>query len=347
MKIGIIPENIFERIALWLGLAPIPLVDTQMAFLKAKAIMVATKGQLFECLSDGPLKACEVADRAKAHPLATEKLLNTLVHLDYLKKKGAHYSLSSLSRKWMLKKSPRSLYHKIQFLSVEWDMLRHYDHYLRTGEPIDIHGSFNSRQWQMYQLAMKDIARVVSAEIVRSTPVPKTASRLLDIGGAHGYYSKAFCEEYEDLHALVIDLPEALACTHALSSTDNATAKVQYRAGNVVTDCLGKEEWDLILMANIVHHFDDETNRLIACKVKQALRPGGFYIILDFVKENEPQQGDHIGGLLDLYFSLVSDGGIFRIKDMIQWQKDADLMPMKTIWLRTVPGHVLQIGVKR
>jgi 2-polyprenyl-3-methyl-5-hydroxy-6-metoxy-1,4-benzoquinol methylase len=340
MKIGILPENIFEQIALWLGLAPVPLVDTQMAFLKAKAIMVATKGQLFECLSVGPLMACEVAARARAHPLATEKILNTLVHLDYLKKNGKHYSLSSLSRKWMLKKSPRSLYHKIEFLSVEWD------HYLRTGEPIDIHRSFDSRQWQMYQLAMKDLARVVSAEIVRSTPVPKTAKRLLDIGGAHGHYSRAFCERYEDLHALVLDLPEALECTHALSPVDT-TAKVQYRAGNVITDCLGSDEWDIVLMANTVHHFDHETNRRIASKVTQGLRTGGFYVILDFVKENEAQEGDHMGGLLDLYFSLLSDGGIFRLDDMIQWQRDANLIPMKTIRLHTVPGHVLQIGVKR
>ena len=113
-----------------------------------------------------------------------------------------------------------------------------------------------------------------------------------------------------------------------------------------MTDELGKDEWDIVLMANTVHHFDHETNRVIACKVTQALRSGGFYIILDFVKENEPQKGDHMGGLLDLYFSLISDGGIFRLQQMIQWQKDANLTPMKTIWLHTVPSHVLQIGVK-
>jgi hypothetical protein len=134
-----------------------------------------------------------------------------------------------------VKKSPKSLYQKIQFLSVEWDMVQHYDHYLRTGEPIDIHRSFNSRQWRMYQQAMKDLACVVSEEIVRSTPVPKIANRLLDIGGAHGYYSKAFCERYVHLHALVLDLPEALV-SHGLSSIDDTTAKVQYREGNVVTD---------------------------------------------------------------------------------------------------------------
>jgi 2-polyprenyl-3-methyl-5-hydroxy-6-metoxy-1,4-benzoquinol methylase len=347
MKIGLIPESIFEQIVVWLRLAPTPLVDTQMALLKAKTIMTAANGQIFECLSEGPLMACEVANRAKTNPQATEKILNALVHLDYLKKKGLHYSLSSLSRKWMLKKSRRSLYRKIQFLSVEWDMVQHYDHYLRTGESIDIHRSFNSDQWHMYQLAMKDLACVISKEIVRSTPVPQTASRLLDIGGSHGYYSKAFCERHAQLHAVVLDLPEALACACELSPKDELNAKVQYRQGNVVTDDLGKDEWDIVLMANLVHHFDRETNQIIASKVTQALRSGGYYVILDFVKENEPRKGDHMGGLLDLYFSLISDGGIFRLQDMIQWQKDTNLIPMKTIWLHTVPGHVLQIGIKK
>lgn len=347
MKIGLIPQNIFEQLAIWLKVVPTPLADTHGAFLKARTIMAAAKGQLFECLSDGPLLASDIAAISKTNPHATEKILNTLVHLNYLKKTGSYFSLSSLSRKWMLKDSPQSLYNKILFQSVEWDMVEQYDHYLRTGEPIDIHHSLNSQQWEMYQMAMQDLARITSLEIGNAAPVPKASTRLLDIGGAHGHYSHAFCERYLQLNAMVFDLPEALACSRTLSFSKNTDRRVQYLKGNIIHDAIGEEEWDIILMANLLHHFDASTNQMIANKVTKALRPGGFSIILDFVRDDGPREGDHIGALLDLYFSLTSCGGTFRVQEIIQWQKDAGLMPMKTIWLRTAPGHVLLVGVKK
>ena len=41
MKLSAKPESVMERIALLLNLAPLPLVDTQIAFYKARAIMAA------------------------------------------------------------------------------------------------------------------------------------------------------------------------------------------------------------------------------------------------------------------------------------------------------------------
>ena len=47
MKLSTKPESVMERIALLLNLAPLPLVDTQIAFSKARAIMAA---QRWACL---------------------------------------------------------------------------------------------------------------------------------------------------------------------------------------------------------------------------------------------------------------------------------------------------------
>lgn len=347
MKIGAIPENIFERIALWLGIAPTPLADTHLAFMMGRTIMVAVKWQLFECLSYGPLTAYETSARTNTHPAATEKLLGTLVHLGYLKKKGERFSLSSLSRKWMLKDSPNSLYHKMLFHFIEWDIVQHYDSYLKTGKPLDIHASFfDSQQWEMYQKAMRDLANIASWEIARVTPIPTRATTMLDIGGGHGLYATALCKRHPDLHAVVLDLPEAISSAERSSQNKNAESRVCYVTGDILTQDVGEEAWDIIFMANLVHHFDDETNRAIAKKVARGLRKGGFYVIVEFIRDEHLREGDHLGALLDLYFSATSDGGTFSLQEIIQWQKDAALAPLKTIRLRTVPGHIQQVAVK-
>lgn len=347
MKIGAIPENIFERIALWLGVAPTPLADTHMAFMMGRTIMVAVKGHLFECLSNGPLTACEIAIRSEMNPAATEKLLRALVHLGYLRRTGQHYSLTALSRKWMLKDSPKSLYHKMLFHFIEWDIVQQYDNYLKTGVPLDIHTSFfDSKQWEMYQKAMQDLARIGSKEVARVTPVPRRATRMLDVGGAHGHYSDSLCRRYPDLHAVILDLPEAISSACKLLGKENPGNRIQYCAGDVLTQDLGEGEWDIIFIANLVHHFDDETNRMIAKKVARALRMGGFYIVLEFVRDENLRKGDHLGALLDLYFSATSRGGTFSVPEITAWQKDAALVPLKTIYLRTIPRHIQQVAVK-
>ena len=43
MKLSVSGETAAERLAIALGLAPVPLVDTHMSFLRARAIVVATK----------------------------------------------------------------------------------------------------------------------------------------------------------------------------------------------------------------------------------------------------------------------------------------------------------------
>ena len=50
MKLKIQPQGLLERIALWFNLAPTPLVDTQVAFNAARAIMAAADVGIYEAL---------------------------------------------------------------------------------------------------------------------------------------------------------------------------------------------------------------------------------------------------------------------------------------------------------
>ena len=57
MKLGVIPENVLERVARASGVVPTPLLDTLGAMMLARTIMAATKLSVFEALASGPLPA--------------------------------------------------------------------------------------------------------------------------------------------------------------------------------------------------------------------------------------------------------------------------------------------------
>ena len=100
MKIGAIPENLLERLAVFFGLVPTPIIDTFHAVIVARAVMVATKLDIFDALAARPLSAMDLAAQLGLDGAALEKLLNVLVAIGYVQSGPAGFAPARLARKW-------------------------------------------------------------------------------------------------------------------------------------------------------------------------------------------------------------------------------------------------------
>lgn len=347
MKIGVMPETLIERIVLATGRVPTPILDTMMTMMLARTIMVATKLGVFEALAPGSLTAGEVAGRCGTDQGATKKLLNALVGADYLVADGERYALAPVARKWLLKESPQSLYDHMLFRFMEWDMVEHYEDFVRNGKPLDLHKTISSdEEWGLYQRGMRSLAAPSASEVAQRTPVPKGARDMLDIGGSHGYHSVVLCRRHPHLRAVILDLPEAVKHAAPILAKEDMGERVMHRTGNALTDDLGTEAWDIVFIAYLVHHFDDATNRELARRVAHSLRPDGVFAIQEVVRPQSPKDAGQPGALLDLYFALTSEAGSWSYEEMADWQREAGLVPQKPIRFRSVPGTGQQVAVK-
>ena len=61
MRLGIVAENLMERLILKLNVAPTPLLETQIAFSMAWSIMTGVKLGVFEAAADGPRTGASLA----------------------------------------------------------------------------------------------------------------------------------------------------------------------------------------------------------------------------------------------------------------------------------------------
>jgi SAM-dependent methyltransferase len=345
MKLTVSPENPLERLVLALGIPPITLMDTHVSFMRARAIMVGTKLGLFDALAAGPLGAAAVARQCGTAPGSTEKLLNALVGSGYLTFRNARYALSSTARKWVTATSPASIRDKVLFEFVEWALVEKFEEYVRTGRPLDMHRSVSDEEWRLYQRAMRALSGLAAPEIVRRTPMPAGAAAMLDIGGSHGFISVAMCRRYPGLRAVVLDLPQAVAHAAPILAREGMGDRVTHRAGDALIDDLGTDSWDFIYVSQLLHHFDEPTNRALVNRIARALRPKGVFVILEMIRPTSPNDSGQVGALLDLYFALTSQSGTWSIREMQAWQRDAGLESHKVIRLRTVPGAAEIIGV--
>ncbi len=87
-----------------------------------------------------------------------------------------------------------------------------------------------------------------ASEVAQRIPVPRSARKMLDIGGSHGYYSVMLCRRLSGLHSVVFDLPEAVVHASKILAQEGMGKRIAHRAGNALTDDLGNEEYDLIFI---------------------------------------------------------------------------------------------------
>lgn len=346
MKFGATPENPVEWVISRLNVAPRPLIETQMAFTLARLIMVGTKIGAFDALADGPANAEQVAERCGTSPVGTEKLLFALAGAGYVKAADGGYALTPVSRKWLLRDSPHSLADKMLMQFVEWDWIARSEEYVRTGEPFELHSVLDRDEWDIYQRGMRAMASGVAPEAVRRMPVPKGASQMLDIGGSHGFYSVSLCRRHDGLRSVVLDLPEAIEQAAPLLAAEGMGDRVVHVAGNALSDDLGTDAYDLVLIAQVAHHFTEAQNRELAERVARALRPGGIYAVLDEFRPKSAKEAGQLGALLEFYFALTSQSGTWAAEEIADWQRRAALEPRRPIRFRTLPGVGIQAAAK-
>lgn len=346
MKIKLQAENMMEWLGLQFNLAPRPLIETQIYFTSARAIMAAADLGIFEAIGKETKTTGEIAQACKTHPDGTQHLLDCLVGMGYLQCHGSRYSLKKSLHKWLLKEHDSNLVQKLRFQLLEWNWLAKLEDYVRTGTPLDIHKSVSSAEWELYQEGMRDLSINAARELAGKLPLPPGATRMLDIGGSHGLYSIELCRKHPQLSSEILDLPEAIESASAIAKRYDTTGRVKHVAGNALTDDLGTGQYDLVLINNLVHHFTAEQNQALARKVAKALKPGGYYVIGDMIRGETPGEGGVVASTLGLYFSLTSASGNWSLAEMQSWQKDAGLQSQKTITPMSLPGWKMVVARK-
>lgn len=361
MRLGVVPETPLEWLALRLGRVPTPLVDTQLAVAWGRTLLVATRLGVFEALAAAPAPAETVARRCGCVEGPMRRLLDALTGMGTLMPARDGYALGREARRWLVRGSADEVVDKVLFAFDEWRFVEHYQRYLERGEPLGMHALLTSGQaldqgpapavpdqdaYARYQRGLHALAGVSTGEVARVTPVPRGATRLLDLGGAHGRFSAALLRRHPRLRATVLDLPPAVAASRDLLAAEGLGERLRHRIGDALESDLGDGAWDVVLASQFNHHLDEAQNRALAARVARALAPGGVYVVQDLVRPASPQEARRLrlGALLDLYFAAVSGAGTFTLAQMRGWLDHAGLAAGRVRWLRTLPGMAQVVG---
>lgn len=342
MRLDVVGDNLLERLFARTNLGPWPIVHTQGAYTLARVLMAATRLGVFEALGDEPLAASAVAASCGTDPLATDKLLFALATCGYVRQLPGGYALTRRSRRWLRRSSRWSVADMVDLQYEGWELLGRSEEYVRTGTSVDLHETLEGERWGAYQRGMRAMASALAPELALRTPVPRRARLMLDVGGSHGYYSVALCRRHRRLRSIVLDLPQAIEHAAPLLAAEGLGDRVVHQAGDALSAELGTERYDLVLIAQVMHHFTEAQNRELTRRVGRALRPGGVLAIVEEFRPPRARRTQQLGGLLEFYFALTSRSGTWSEAELAAWQREARLTPARPIRLLCAPGIGIQ-----
>jgi SAM-dependent methyltransferase len=265
--------------------------------------------------------------------------------MEYLRYENEEFSLTSMAQKWIAPESPHSV-HAIAVYNnqVAWDWVSNLGEYLRTGKGMESHDVFGETQWKLYQDAMFAVAKSEVREFEKRVPIPKNATAMLDIGGANGQYVTALCRKYPKLKATILDLAGAIEKASPLA--DDVQHQIDFEVGNALTDDLGENRYDVVLLSNVAHHFTEEQNQELTKRVMRSLRKGGIFIVNEFIRPAFDGKTELVGSSSSLFFGLTSTSGNWTVAEIQSWQRAAGLKIYKTIRYFTIPGMAMVIAKK-
>ncbi len=348
MKLAPVAQNPLEWLALKAGLIPEPLAYSHFGFMISKFLLEAVDKGVFEAIGHQKVSLLHIVETCQLNQRAVESLMGVLASLKLIDQKKERYFLTRSAKKWILKDSPQSLYWLMMFdnrVCLKW--MDYTGTFLQTGKGLQYHDTFNEEEWFYYQKAMEAAAAVTSKEAVNKIAVNKNATKMLDIGGAHGLYSIALCKKYTSLNSTILDLPAAVEKATVILEAYNMGTQVKHQTGNILTDAIGFNEFDNILMASVAHHFTMEENVQVAKKAFDALKPGGYFTIIEVLRSsNNSQNKDMLSAVGDFFFALSSTSGLWSLPEIKQWQKTAGFEHYKKQSFITIPGYVAVTGRK-
>lgn len=326
---------------------PIPLGHTHIFSFIARAVYDATYFGVFDAIGNRSLTIPEVASACNLDEKALRSLFTLLTPLGYFSVTGNHFSLSGMAKKWLLKDSPSSIYDEVVFMREVWQWLAEMPDFLRTGKGLEYHDHFSGKEWELYQKGMYATAKSSAAEVAKKTPLPPHPLLMMDIGGSHGIYSVTLCKKHPGLKAVILDLPAAVEKARPILAQFDMGDRVVYEPGNALTYDFGENKFDLVFISSLMHHFKEEDNALLAQRIAKALKPGGYFVIQEFIRPRIAENAEMVGSALDLFFTLSSNAGTWSVEEIKAWQREAGLKHYKINKFLTMPGFAQVVAKKK
>ncbi len=112
------------------------------------------------------------------------------------------------------------------------------------------------------------------------------SGRVLDVAAGHGLFGIVLAQHNPGVSVTALDWPKVLDVASRHAARMGVGPRYTTIPGDAFTVDL-KGPYDLVLLTNLLHHFDPEQCTVLLKRLRSALRPGGRLVTLEFVPNED------------------------------------------------------------
>jgi SAM-dependent methyltransferase len=158
--------------------------------------------------------------------------------------------------------------------------------------------------------------------------------RVLDVAAGHGLFGIHLASRHPTAYITALDWPAVLQVAGRNAERAGVLDRWTALPGSAFEADLG-QDYDLVLLTNILHHFDQPTCERLLRRIYAGLKPGGQAITLDFVP-NEDRVSPPVPALFTLQMLASTDhGDVYTLSEYQSMFRNAGFTDAV---LQNVPG---------
>jgi len=302
-------------------------------FWASKILLSAVKFQLFTTLSERKSMSAPAIKSQLALQCTDRNVydyLDALTALGFLKREGlletAQYSNNADTDFFLDKKKPTYIGGMLEMLNNRlynfWGSL---EEGLRTGLPQneakdggDLFATLYADTDRLKEFihAMSGIQMGSFMAFSEKFDFSKSKT-LVDIGGSAGLLSLMVAKNNVHMNCLSWDLPAVAPIANETIQQFHLADRVKTANGDFFKDEFPKA--DLVVMGNILHDWNEETKLMLMKKAYDALPPGGTFIAIEGIIDNERKQ-NAFGLMMSLNMLIETGSGFdYTLADFEKW----------------------------
>jgi ubiquinone/menaquinone biosynthesis C-methylase UbiE len=264
--------------------------ETTTAYQRTAALNAAIDLDLFTAVGEGQSTIAELAQKVGGRERAVRILCDSLVVLGFLIKHGNNYRLAPDSAMFLDRRSPAFAGSARNFMGSSYvvDGFRNLAAIVRSG-PGELNNTYaddlKESAWVEFARSMAPLSHVIAMEVAKLVD-RESRMKVLDVAAGHGLFGIAIAQQNPNAAIVALDRPNVLVVAEENARRLAVAERYQLLPGDALEVDLGNG-FDVVLMPNVMHLWDRQTNVRFLKKVKAALAPKGRVIIIDFVPEED------------------------------------------------------------
>lgn len=320
--------------------------ETMNAHIKTAALRAAVELDLFTAIGEGVRTARALADRCKASERGVRILCDYLTIHGLLSKEADRYGLTPTSATFLDRRSPACMASTVRFLNSPKVLsgFSNLTETVRRGTTTLPQGGVTEselEEWVTFAESMPPLVGA-AAEFIGDLATSGGASpkRVLDIAAGHGLFGIAIARRAPQAEIVAQDWPNVLTVANMNAKAAKLEGRYRLLPGDVFAVDFGNG-FDVVLLTNFLHHFDESVCESLLKKVHKAVKPGGRVFTLEFIPNEDRVTPPFAASFSMMMLGLTPAGDAYTMTQLDRMFRAAGFSQNELMQLPNAPQRVV------